>query len=550
MKSVHLQVSSFEDNKQPLGPRMTPGKLPQLDSLKIIPSVTSAINQNVLYDKQPFMWIEGVGIGNITDPAEVAAGEPTNLGNPTNEIFFSDFPTGTDTGVLRALALRFNSSVDCKIVPSSDFPSTCPGENPLNRTYSNVDESASEPFGNLREPKFEARLCAPGDVNSSPWNDTGARQDITEEFRLDFRATNLTDRIENFTLACNSETSLGFFELPNYWNGHVLDPLLSHLPPQHAPNQTYYTSSYPPPSTEPDHGPTRPVPGPFLTAMLAIFGNGSFFDTVASHSSYSDSSGLLCDQLRQPFANLGISYDSLWQNALFNASNKRVRSSSPVCESIPNQVSNDSLLLYALLNWLPNFSNADISNAAFLLATYSASTAMFNPSNWPVGDDEFMIFSSPGLSIQKPVVSLPAIIVISILIALQLIGLTWLAFISSRRSTWTPSLNAFALLRMGAALHKDLPLISATQATELAVLDDIPGWIGSDSRGEGAGKLVIGGPEEIVPRRKYRMVENEGEWTMDDKEIGTWKRLFCGGFTDAQMRSHECSLRRRSVGDL
>ena len=93
--------------------------------------------------------------------------------------------------------------------------STRQGNNPLNRSYLNIDKSAPESFGNLREPRFEAGLCAPGDVFGSPWNETDAWQDITEEFHLDFRATNLDDWIENFTLSCNSETSLSFFELPN-----------------------------------------------------------------------------------------------------------------------------------------------------------------------------------------------------------------------------------------------------------------------------------------------------------------------------------------------
>ena len=39
--------------------------------------------------------------------------------------FTTSIPVGTDTGILRAIALRLNSSLSCEAVPHTDFPSNC-----------------------------------------------------------------------------------------------------------------------------------------------------------------------------------------------------------------------------------------------------------------------------------------------------------------------------------------------------------------------------------------------------------------------------------------
>ena len=102
----------------------------------------------------------------------------------------------------------------------------------------------------------------------------------------------------------------------------------------------------------------------------------------------------------------------------------------------------------------------------------------------------------------------------------------------------------------GCRATQRLAIVSTTQVAELSILDEKLGWIGSDCQGEGAGKLMISGPAEMLPRRRYRIVENETDWNMDDKEISTWRKMVCGGFTDDQMRFHECSLRRVRAGKL
>ena len=505
----------------------------------------SATLDTNLGDKQPFIWLEGAGASNqtsTTDKPEYSS----DLAKPTSQLFVAGWPIGTDTGMLRELATRLNSSVNCEIVPQSSFPSSCQGNNPFNKSYTNIDNTTSSPFSDAGNPKFQARFCAPGDMLASPWkSDTGDRQDITEELYLDFQSTNFTNRIKNFTQHCTAQTSLGHFELPNYWNGHVASPLLSILPPQKGPNETFYGPAYPQPLPNLPFSYSSQIPGPFLTSVLAIFGNDTFFDAVASHSNYADSDGLLCRHLRQPFVGLGTETQTLWGSALFNASNP-VSTTAPICEKLPGQTSNDSLLLNALLDWFPNFGNVESATAAFTLAISSANTALLNDRNDVYGYGWWLIWSSSGFSVQKPTISPPAIVTISVLLSLQVAGLAWIAILGLKRPTWTRSLDAFALLRMGAALHKEMPLISSMKAGELELLDEKPGWIGGDGPLVRAQNLVIGGPDEVVPDRRYRMVENEHDWVMEEKkEISGWKRLLWGRDPEMMFEArHEHSYRR------
>jgi hypothetical protein len=62
------------------------------------------------------------------------------------------------------------------------------------------------------------------------------------------------------------------------------------------------------------------------------------------------------------------------------------------------------------------------------------------------------IQSSPGRMVQKPVVSTAALIVLSILIGLQVIGLSYLAYYIYHVPTWTHALDAMAMARIVSAV--------------------------------------------------------------------------------------------------
>ena len=257
-------------------------------------NVISSTITGKLGDRQPYLWSLDQDRSSI-----ISVGQNLNESSSFNDIpnrqFISTFPVGTDTGVLRDLALRLNVSVSCDLVPQSEFPSECPGDYPLSQAFTNINITTSTPFGDSAHPRYRARICAPGDTLSSPWKNTANRQDISEGLWLDYERTpqsadgstwGIRDGGSNYTQHCYGNSTLGYFELPNYWNGHVVGPLLDKIPPN-GPNLTYRNGDSRQLTAGPPHNiPPYSVPGPFLTGVLATFGSNSFFTATASNSNW------------------------------------------------------------------------------------------------------------------------------------------------------------------------------------------------------------------------------------------------------------------------
>lgn len=85
------------------------------------------------------------------------------------------------------------------------------------------------------------RICAPGDYGKSPWTLSRGRQDITEELYVDVWFPGDTALIakyagpayvplSNFTTSCSTTTTRGYFELPNYRNDYLAQPLEDQWP--------------------------------------------------------------------------------------------------------------------------------------------------------------------------------------------------------------------------------------------------------------------------------------------------------------------------------
>lgn len=106
---------------------------------------------------------------------------------------------------------------------------------------------------------------------------------------------------------------------------------------------------------------------------------------------------------------------------------------------------------------------------------------------------------------------LAAMVVITLLLAAQVVGLAFLAIYASRHSSWTESLDAWAMLRIGAEMGLDVPPVSALEARRASVLDEREGWVGDAGvegweKGVECRKLVLGGRERLRGGAMYRMV--------------------------------------------
>lgn len=80
---------------------------------------------------------------------------------------------------------------------------------------------------------------------------------------------------------------MGYFELPNLWNNHSAGLVLDIAPKDNGHNTVLQTQDI-------------TSPGPLVTSILAVFGNGSFFNTIASANDSEVGYQVLC----RNFANL------------------------------------------------------------------------------------------------------------------------------------------------------------------------------------------------------------------------------------------------------
>ncbi|MCJ1478851.1 hypothetical protein MMC13_007535 [Lambiella insularis] len=228
----------------------------------------------------------------------------------------------------------------------------------------------------------------------------------------------------SYTLHCFGNSTLGYFELPSYWNGHVAGPLLDTVPPN-GPNLSYQNNdgnqlTATSPLGKAAHG----VPGLFWAAILAVFGPGTFFDVVASSNNSTSEDRLACDTLRYPFT--GLNFFGLNAKA----------------------------------------------TAALTMATYAASNATLNVGP---GMQAFPVWACAGSALQKLTPAPATMVAVTLLLAAQLAELAFLAIYASRRPGWTEALDAWAILRIGAETAPEVPAVSALEAQRVEMLDERKG---------------------------------------------------------------------------
>ena len=459
-----------------LGSQVTPQIMRKLLNESIMDSIISSTITEKLSDKQSLWSTNGLGVTSV----DADINNSSSFIEIANKQFVADFAVGTNTVVLRDLVLRLNMSIDCLLVPQSDFPSTCPGNFPPSQTYSNFNSSDfSAPFGDFGNPRYRVRICAPGDTTSSPWKDIPDRQDIIEEFWLEYQRTSgspssvwgFTDTGSNYTQHCYGNSTLGYFELPNYWNGNVAGPLLDKVPPNGA-NLTYQNGLVSRQSTAGSPGSSDRkgnVPGPFLTVVLAVFGPGTFFTTAAENRNVpsTEDAILLCRQLRYHFTGIG-GYTFLNPGPLCG---KNIHMTYPMFN-----------FLDALEDWLPSFGDHDNVNAVLTSATWAAANAILNVgSSLDSNVDYFLyLYASAGTSLQRPDITLAGMMVVSLPFGVQTMGLALLAVYASWRRTWTGALDSWAMLKLGAEIGKEgLPsnvsdfeaTVNALEANRVATVD-------------------------------------------------------------------------------
>jgi hypothetical protein len=291
-----------------------------------------------------------------------------------------------------------------------------------------------------------------------------------------------------------------------------------------------------------------------MTSAIALFGNGSWLSTAANYVSKETHNSTDHGKLPWQLMCRGMPFSKLW---------------SPGVDSYPDPVGTDFVslcgwhdqglfegymadedkLLQLTRHFLGAFAPAGIHynnseerslrNTESLLnvAMFVANRALLTLVSPEVGPGSYdltgrKIYSSPGVTVHKPVLSKAAFVVLSLSIGLQLLGLGYLTYYLYRFPTWSNQLDAMAMARIGASLdHRGvLPAIGPVSRKDVDSLQTVEGLIG-----------VV----EKVPHRENSMTRlvSPDLHAADGSEVELQQLTSTGeGCTNAEVRSPDVEL--------
>ncbi|KAI9923768.1 hypothetical protein MW887_008396 [Aspergillus wentii] len=261
--------------------------------------------------------------------------------------------------------------------------------------------------------------------------------------------------------------------------------------------------------------------GPLLTTALALFGPNSWIDLVNRYSDLYEhreipgaNSSFLCGDVA-PLGRI------LAFNTIGSIAGDLYSTDINIC--VHPQAPDGKKWWVSVLragSWLSNFRTANVAGPAgsdavaagnqyfanaFTVAAYLANMAWIS-EGFP-NRNSLTVEYDMGADSQKPSISLTGIIVVSILIGLDLLGLLATAVYASWFPRWTGSLDAFSLLRLGSSISQSVPL-KVSVDDEVRVLDELPGWVGDDAQDEEIGRIAFGGSRRLRTKMQY---ESYGE---------------------------------------
>lgn len=371
-------------------------------------------------------------------------------GYTSHASWFAPLSSNTSTGVYTDQYIpRVNCSAEVQSMTVDEFPSNCSADSLFYAAYAYPNS-----YYNLT-----VEVCLPGNTSQSPWLATSARQDFTEVLYVNI--------ISNYTLSTvvdnllpsymkpfkvNMNTTAGLFEMPNFKNNQIAGPLVS--------NSSCANDDY---CNDPTHISRRyynvfdpSAIGPLATIALALFGPGSFAETQQTEP------GIYT-----------IKNETGWK--LYLDSFATSTSHLPL---VSLGFKNADLSGYPIDDWIGSFPvYSTQASSAFTQAGFLAIKAMFD-SNSEYGDFSIYSYNNALEQITLPSINLPAMIACSVLFGLYMIPLLCLALYAAFSHRWTDTLDAFTMLRMGAALgQKDLPLLIGKNKRKIEILDNLPGVV-------------------------------------------------------------------------
>ncbi|KAF2721973.1 hypothetical protein K431DRAFT_62802 [Polychaeton citri CBS 116435] len=514
------------------------GQSEELDINLISILTRSAITSTYITDPQSRLWTRGFTDCNSTT-SSLGEGDPqispcfhgpSTLMNMSQLIdpFLAHLPSGFDTGLISQHLPRMNSSATREKIADADFPAGCeflPGAFYVNFNHSGVFDSTSS------DGSWSLSACMPANLTLSPWRATRDRQDISEQLYLNISTYSMlsgsTPFVGLYRITLN--TTLGYFELPNIFNDHVAGPLLEQSPwKDAAPTNRSVQLPINSGQYRRDLG-TAGISnstlllgsvvnkGPLLTIAMALFGERSFIASryenpqafVANFTTPQAKAEIDAGVNRDLFDELCVEQEPMM--ALLETN--RVANRGTFADALypgcirgrSNQISNVHLEVEQWIMAFANgFSQDQIVNA-FEAAAFLANQAWllqssYNPSMWVSYD--------PGADTEIPVISKAGIVLISVLLFVYLTAMFSMAWYCSRTPTWTSDLDAFAMMRIGAAMSDQIDFACVEDVDKVRILDETPGWIGDLTEDQGAvGELGLGASMPLTRLREVRCYE-------------------------------------------
>jgi hypothetical protein len=478
------------------------------DTGKDVLKVRNALNKANVDFYQPNLWSNNSGVQFLT------------LNDLSSQTYYSQVPSGFNTGLLRQFAPRVNSTATYEIVRASDFPVDCssrPGA-----FYAEYSSSYPQYVNSTSSYSWGVTACMPGNMTRSPWQlarKARNRQDFSEVLYLNMTQEDYRTRDHQTLFQITVNTTAGFFELPNYMNKGVPGPLLDQDPAelcdQHCPSQfnTYYSGyrrdgitvegalkagSLGPISTD--------NKGPLLSAALASFGPGSFIDSFIATAATVKADDKVTDEVSSSLGKVCAANTPL---------TNLMGSSSLECVSVVIDSYGD--YYYPVGSYIAQWINYFQDNAEPVQKAFTSAAFLANQEFLSSQRGRFSVAQDLGADMDLPSISPVGIIVVSILMALYLLPLLALSLYAGFSYRWTERLDSFVMLRFGAFVgDKFFPLLIGRESDKVPELDEMSGVIRDVATYSGdevikIGRLGFGEGSRLREGHRYECFQGNDE---------------------------------------
>ncbi|KAJ5993684.1 hypothetical protein N7451_009408 [Penicillium sp. IBT 35674x] len=481
----------------------------------VVVMTRSALTSATKTQQQAQLWQSGkvscaftAGVEELPISCEYGGAKFEDLAD-LSDPFLAQLPSGYNTGLIRQFAPRINSSAQYENISAEAFPKDC----------DQIDGAFFIDYTNTTYEDYTwgVQACMPTNVTSSPWKSTRDRQDFTEELYLNITLINYEyiqygsdgDQVNSMFFKVTLNTTGGYFELPNYMNGGSAGSLLDKDPNSLCGNdceiQGFENNIYDHDDeskrkrrdltiSEDDSLPLETVQnkGPLLTIALALFGDGSFIQTRQAYP--------------QTFAaletNTSVSgFYPQYTDTCKDLAPLDLLISDMDCIVTDAGGANASDLNEVVAKWINNFNDPDTMKPVFNAAAFLANQAWMN-NNLDQGFMTLTVSFDMGADTKIPVISRAGVILISTLLGLDIFILLSLATYAWWSPRWTRYMDSWAMMRIGASLTEDAPLLVSREEDKVKALEGIPGWIGNKSEEhEQVGTLALGGSRTLISKR-------------------------------------------------